>query len=514
VGADHLEIETKYDVPADFVVPDLTGVDGVVSADAPVEHALEAQYFDAPDLRLARARVTLRRRTGGTDEGWHLKLPATRDARWELHTPLGKAVKRPPKAVVTPVAGILRGRAVAPVASLRTRRVVTLLRDGSGRALAEVADDTVSATGLTGPDGVAELQTWREVEVELLDGDPALLGPVGERLVEAGARRTDRASKLARALGLPSGEAEAPAGAERPAKGKGKRRKVKPTAGAVVLAAVEQQVAELQHADVALRLQRDGVHRMRIACRRLRTTFAAYRSVLDRTATDPLRAELAWLAGRLSDARDDDVAIEHLRAVVADLPEELVLGPVAARLQPAHVAAQESGRVTALEVLAERRYLQLLDGLHALLADPPVTGNAAEPAAPVMRAVVRREAKRVRRSAEVAARREGAERTAALHEVRKAAKRARYAAELAVPSAGSEAEDVAKAAKKVQTLLGVLQDTVVVRERCRRIGLSAQAAGEPSFTYGLLLGREEGRAADAERRFAERWPALAARLRA
>ena len=36
---------------------------------------LEAVYYDTPNLRLLAEGVTLRRRTGGEDAGWHLKLP-------------------------------------------------------------------------------------------------------------------------------------------------------------------------------------------------------------------------------------------------------------------------------------------------------------------------------------------------------------------------------------------------------------------------------------------------------
>ena len=60
----HLEVERKFDVDDGFALPDLAGVDGVAASDPPVEHTLEAVYHDTADLRLARARVTLRRRTG------------------------------------------------------------------------------------------------------------------------------------------------------------------------------------------------------------------------------------------------------------------------------------------------------------------------------------------------------------------------------------------------------------------------------------------------------------------
>src|SRR5687768_16094410 len=63
-----VEIENKYDVPADFVLPTLVDVGPGVTAGEPVELDLEATYFDTADLRLAHAGVALRRRTGGTDD--------------------------------------------------------------------------------------------------------------------------------------------------------------------------------------------------------------------------------------------------------------------------------------------------------------------------------------------------------------------------------------------------------------------------------------------------------------
>ncbi len=511
MSADHLEIETKFDVPPSFVVPELAGVGDVASADTPVEHELDAMYFDTADLRLAGARITLRRRTGGPDDGWHVKLPASGDARRELHFPLGRATRRPPKAVVAPLVGVLRGAVPEAVVELRTRRVVTVLRDADGRALAEVADDAVSATRLTGPDGAAEVRSWREVEIELLDGDRDLLGRVGDQLVAAGAERTARASKLARALGL---EAAPPAPEEPRSTKKGrKRRDEGPTAGEAVLAVVREQVVALQLAGVGLRTGADdGLRRMRIACRSLRATLAAFRPVLDRGATDPLRDGLGGLAGRLSDARDGEVAFAHLGAEVAGLPEELVLGPVVTRLQSEQVAAHERGRTRAAALVAEQRHLELLDALHALLADPPLTEGAAEPAGPVLDRILHREARRVRRAASAAEALEGPARTEALHGVRRVARRTRRVAEAVAPVTGESARDVARAARRTQRLLGALQDLVVAGEYCRYLAVSAHAAGEPGFTYGVLLGRAEARARDAEQAFGQRWPALVRRL--
>ena len=63
------EIERKYEVAADFRVPAGELPDGVVLGE-PAEYTLTATYYDTPDLRLARDHVTLRRRTGGKDDGW------------------------------------------------------------------------------------------------------------------------------------------------------------------------------------------------------------------------------------------------------------------------------------------------------------------------------------------------------------------------------------------------------------------------------------------------------------
>ena len=73
---------------AGFVVPDLAGSGGVDSMGPPDVQHLAATYYDTDDLRLIGSRITLRRRTGGDDAGWHIKLPVGGDTRRELHFPL------------------------------------------------------------------------------------------------------------------------------------------------------------------------------------------------------------------------------------------------------------------------------------------------------------------------------------------------------------------------------------------------------------------------------------------
>jgi CHAD domain-containing protein len=498
----HLEVERKLDVDGAFVLPDLTCVDGVAAADPPVEHALEAVYHDTADLRLARARVTLRRRTGGADAGWHLKLPAAAGARQEVHEPLGRSATTPPKALRDLVLGITRGAATAPVTTLHTRRVATVLRDADGRALAEIADDTVRATvPASGPDLPAEQRTWREVEVELVDGEGELLDRLVDRVVAAGARVSPSASKLARALGTrldgaAGGPAPAPPGKK--AKKGGKKAGKRPSGADVVLSAVRMQVDALRDADLMIRTgQPDAVHKFRVACRRLRSILAAFRPVLERTATDPLRAELQWLGEQLSDARDGEVALAHLSELVAGQPPELVPGPVAARLQQGRLQEELRGAEQARRTVDDARYLRLVDALHALLADPPLAAGAGDPADRVLRDAVRRSGRRLRHRIDDA-RQAGGEHGHALHEVRKAAKRVRYTAEVAVGTLGSPAEALVGCMEDVQDVLGDSQDTEVTRAWCARMGREAMAAGENPFAFGRLHALEEARA-DASR---------------
>ena len=214
-GADvFIETERKYDAAAGFVLPDLAGVGGVAAVTGPRTYRLRAVYFDTPDFRLLAAKITLRRRTGGADAGWHLKLPAGADSRREVHAPLGRSTRTVPARLAELVSRWSGGQPLDPIARLATTRRVRWLNGQDGQVLAEVADDLVIGS-LPGPGpgrpsgaGTAagpgpewrEASRWREVEVELGTGTRALLDSVGERLLRAGAAPSAAASKLSRLL--------------------------------------------------------------------------------------------------------------------------------------------------------------------------------------------------------------------------------------------------------------------------------------------------------------------------
>ena len=139
------EVERKFDAETADALASLDPVavlGGRVSAE-PEDRLLEAVYFDTPDLRLLGEKVTLRRRSGGPDAGWHLKLPAGADRREEVRLPLTRARTRPPTELACLVRAFARGATVGPVAQLRTHRRAWESRDDDGVLIAELVVDEV-----------------------------------------------------------------------------------------------------------------------------------------------------------------------------------------------------------------------------------------------------------------------------------------------------------------------------------------------------------------------------------
>lgn len=495
------ETERKYDVGAATVFPNLAETAGVDSVGQPEAFILEAVYFDTPRLDLARNGVTLRRRTGGHDEGWHLKLPAGPDTRTELHEPLGSE-RTVPEAFRARVHSIARGRMLEQVATVRTERREYPLRDAASRVLAVATDDDVRAQRLGGG---GEEMVWREWEVELDQGPRALLDAIGARLLDAGASPAAASSKLARVLGEPP-TARA---ARNPAVDK-KVGKGKPTVQQLLTAQLAQHQARLLDQDAGVRADHpEAVHRVRIAARRLRSVLTTFRPVLESSATDPVREELRWLGERFAQARDAQVLREHLHTVLASEPVELVIGPVGARLDDELSAAYTTGRDAATSALDSDRYMRLLDAIDELIASPPLSSLGDRSAKKMLPGLLARDVRRLKRAVRaIEGAGDAAERDAAFHEARKKAKRLRYAAESAIPVLGKRARSLATGTKALQETLGIHQDTVVSRARLRDYGMQAHLDGTNAFTFGRLHALEQARAERAEADFSGRWAIL------
>ncbi|MBN7792130.1 CYTH domain-containing protein [Microbacterium esteraromaticum] len=198
------EVERKYDADADTALPVWTDVPGVTSVSAGEARELDARYLDTADAVLARNGVALRRRTGGTDAGWHVKGPRQGDGRLELGWPLDED-GRIPEAVTEFVAQWTTDE-LTPLARIENSRTAYLL-SGSDGVIAEFVDDRVRATDLRAEPHVR--RAWREWEMELGPAAPAdehgravFFDAVERAVAAAGGRPPSSGSKLARALGL------------------------------------------------------------------------------------------------------------------------------------------------------------------------------------------------------------------------------------------------------------------------------------------------------------------------
>ncbi|HEU5267982.1 MAG TPA: CYTH and CHAD domain-containing protein [Jatrophihabitans sp.] len=464
------ERELKFDVPDGFRLPSAAALAKAAGAGASARAStvqLTSTYYDTDDRALLRHRVTLRRREGDRDTGWHLKVPHE-DVRTELRLPLAAGADVPEQLAAL-VTGLTLGAPLQPIATVRTTRQLTGIYGGDS-LLAEVADDTVH--GATFGD-TAQLSEWREVEVELGDGDEKLLSRIGKKLLAAGARDSTSSSKLARTVG-----AEAPV---HPARDE---------ATQLLAEYLEEQFEAVSAGDVALRRGLEPVHKTRVAIRRLRSILRVYASLLP-DDLDSFEADLSWYQNVLGVVRDRQVQRPRLAAVIAELPPELVLGPVAADIEQTLLGEQARAREELLGALSSERYLAMLERIRAIADDPP-TPQETQIADLVAGAdaAYKKAVKRLRTGAK-------AKDVDLLHRARKAAKRARYAAELVTPAAGKRAEKRVERLKDLQDVLGEHQDSVQSAAILLRVGASTGAkARRNGFTFGVLYQREQQRQAE------------------
>ena len=518
----HLEVEVKLAVDDHTGVPDLTQLPGVERMLGTQQHNLSAIYYDTKDLRLTREKITLRRRTGGADDGWHMKLPAGA-GRCELRLPIEDA-SRVPDELVEQVRAIVRNEPLEPIAQVDNRRVESQLAGEDGELVAEFCDDHVTAWSLL-PGG--ERTSWREWELELAesiagteDGDN-LIRQATSFLISAGARKSASPSKLATALGDTVRTAPLPPHLQEP--------DLDPDSpAAAVVEALRAQRDQIVQWDPKVRADEfDSVHQMRVATREMRSLLETFEGILAGEQLAHLEEELKSAAGVLGVARDAEV-VEERFAELLETDESGLIDDAA----QAHIAGDmrrdyESAHADIVELLNSDQFLALLDAIDSLLADPPValgaqpggTGEGAEDAdsdggatdgqkgagadpaeqsreimlehlEAAYKKVVKRDKLMGEYYHDTDLPRE--QRENYVHDVRKAVKKLRYATS-AAQSAGIKTGRLAKAAKTLQTILGEFQDAVTSRDRILRLAGEARSRGEDTFSYGILYQRELAR---------------------
>jgi CHAD domain-containing protein len=488
-----LEREVKLGAGPAFHLPDLAGVIEGVGVAPPETVRMETVYYDTPDLRLARWGVSLRHRAG---EGWTLKLPPQPAAAGQPAGMIQRdeltfegSAKKPPQAALEVVRAYVRKAELIPVARLSTVRRRVRLVDATGARVAEVVDDEVSVR-----DGRRVAARFREIEIEAAgeNGTDGVLTPLVMRLRGAGAGAPDPTPKYIRALGPRA--IEPPEVSAQP---------LPPDASAreVIKSVLADSVAALLHNDPLVRTGRDpeAVHQARVATRKLRSNLRTFVTLLEAEWTEPLRSELGWLAMGLGAVRDREVLLERLRERAKSLPPNDSRS-AAALLHTLEVEI-DGLRNKLMADLDSQRYVDLVERLVEAAQAPATLPDADQPARAILPALAtapwRRLRSAVRQLPETPTDPE-------LHRIRILAKRARYAAEAVAPVAGPDAAGFARAAAKLQTVLGEHQDAVTAQAWLR----SVRVTGHKAFVAGELIALERIAADDARKKWPKVWKAL------
>jgi CHAD domain-containing protein len=226
-----------------------------------------------------------------------------------------------------------------------------------------------------------------------------------------------------------------------------------PLPGASLAELLEDQILEVSAA--LLELARDpegGVHEARVALRKLRSSLSLFSPMLDASAARSLRRELSWLSGELGPARDAQVMLGRMMSTLESLDaqgaeRDEVLAAFGRRYDEAFAAMRSS--------LASERFIAVLGRLDIARLRSLVTTEAP------FKQLAAQDVQRLLRDLEATV----SASDARLHELRKAVKKARYVRGVH--------DQVDGALKRVQSVLGDHQDSVVARARLAELPQTA-----------------------------------------
>ncbi len=467
------EIESKFRVDESFT---WDGPRSLVphrcSISQPQTFDMVAEYYDTEDLRLMCWGITLRRREGGGDEGWHLKLPTDDEhGRIELRMPLSETL---PVEFGDAVASIVRGDTLESLVTIRTTRTATLISDASEPVL-EFVDDLVTIEAADRPMLKPGITTFRELELELLDEAAApMWRKAGEKLEKFGATRST-VKKIVTAIATDV--------ALHPEFDHDLALSAKSSLRDVFLAYFNTHSRNLVLADIGVRLGfDDAVHQMRVSARRLRSALRLVEKYLETPWATSLEDELRWIASELGAARDVEVQHERLIAHAGALPDDL-RDPVVKSLDDYLAYRAQSAHGAMLAAIRSDRYQYLIEDLISAVHDPHIIIRAQDSAKEVLSPDLRRIWKRLRKGF---ANIELDSPSEEWHDLRILAKRARYAINVFSPV--TDLERLAEHMSLLTDVLGAHQDAHVSQVLLRE--LAEHETGFAGFGLGLLSAYE------------------------
>ncbi|WP_250493728.1 CHAD domain-containing protein [Caballeronia sp. GAWG1-1] len=225
-----------------------------------------------------------------------------------------------------------------------------------------------------------------------------------------------------------------------------------------------QHAHELEQSDDA-----ETLHKLRIALRRLRSLFWAYRPILDDAFDDKQRALLRYLAQAAGSTRDWDILIE--------LMSEHEDPDLAQALRGHRDAALRTSKATLNNADIKGVLREAVAEANRELNTAKKRVAIEQFASDRVRNARRQLKKRIKRARQVKR-----PEYAALHEVRKAGKKVRYLIEFFMPLLAEKERGGLKQLKRLQKHLGALNDVVASRDLLDKSdALPNAAAAKPAL---------------------------------
>lgn len=414
------EIELKFLIESGSLpMLDSLPVIGKRLRNAPRKH-IETTYFDTPKRHIADSGYALRvRKQQGKGKLLSVKQAnPTGVGRGEWESPIAGDMPSREELAATPAGAVLgkngNGSDLAPLYTVAVDRASFLVKQGSAEI--EIAVDRGEIKHQDKELPICEL------ELELKTGEPRQLFALARRFIDKAPLRLSFISKGDRGNRLAEGSWGHPVGASTP--------KLTPemTAADAFRTICHSCLYDFMLNEPAVADDGDieGVHRARIAIRRLRAALSLFKPLIADDEYEHLRRELSWLSGLLGAARDLDV----MQRETFEPPAEAGAAPMGTNALLTVVARRRGVARDALNkaLLGERMRKLLLDLAHWLDHGAWRTAKETDIDHPVLqqaRKLLTRQFKKLRKLSRRLAKAGPEER----HGIRIAAKKLRYMSE-------------------------------------------------------------------------------------
>lgn len=498
------EIELKLRTPVE-ALPRMAAHPVLKRGTPPVTKKLYSIYFDTPDRDLWRRGIALRVRKEGAH--WVQAVKGGGEVKSGLHCriEIEAEVAGPVPDCTVIGSEVFSGLFASPrlCAQLqpvfitrfsRTSRIVTLKPE----VTVEICIDRGEIKCGAKSEAICEL------EFELESGPPRVLYELALKFLDSVPLAIENRSKAERGYALLRGDSPAPVKAHAAA------LTAEMPVNDAFRATAWATLNHLQANERGMSGSRDPeyLHQVRVALRRLRSTFTVFAAALPETETAPLVGELKWLTGRLGPARDWDVFMtETLPPIWSELGKHDGLPALKKRC----VLLRQAARRRARHALRSQRYQRLVLMLSAWLVaeSPPARGDErvlAAPRAPVLdfaEAVLDEHYSQVRKRGRKLQRLSDAE----LHRLRIAVKKLRYAVDFFAMLFDAKRVDTMRAPLvRLQDILGAINDATTVAALIG--GGDVKSAKAMAEAHSIVIGWSTERAETLKRELRTGWKAF------